>query len=84
MTEKELIDSGFNKIDVQDIESDNGYDYYYYSYEVFDNLILISNDSDRAQNDQWTVYNLEWSQDDFSIKSKDQFLQFLSSLRSLQ
>jgi hypothetical protein len=84
MTEKELIDLGFNKIDVQDIESDNGYDYYYYSYEVFDNLILISNDSDRAQNDQWTVYNLEWSQDDFSIKSKDQFLQFLSSLRSLQ
>jgi hypothetical protein len=84
MTENELIDLGFNKIDVQDIESDNGYDYYYYSYEVFDNLILISNDSDRAQNDQWTVYNLEWSQDDFSIKSKDQFLQFLSSLRSLQ
>ena len=84
MTEKELIDLGFNKIDVQDIESDNGYDYYYYSYDVFDNLMLISNDSDRAQNDQWTVYNLEWSQDDFSMKSKDHFLQFLSSLRSLQ
>lgn len=84
MTEQELVNLGFEKVEVLDIESDNGYDYYYYKYEVFDNFILLSNDSDRATNNNWIVYNLGWSVDDFSIKSKDHFLQFLSFLKSLQ
>lgn len=60
MTESELTDLGFNKVEVKNLESQNGYDYYYYTFEVFNNLTLISIDSDRVENGNWYVYNLEW------------------------
>ena len=31
MTEQELVDFGFDKVEVSDDESQNGYDYYYYN-----------------------------------------------------
>jgi len=40
MTEQQLIDLGFNKVEVKDSESQNGYDYFFYTLDVFNNLTL--------------------------------------------
>ena len=60
MTEEDLISLGFQKVDVLDIESQNGYDYYYYKLKLMDELILVSNESDMAHNNNWEVKNFDW------------------------
>lgn len=60
MTEHDLTILGFNKVEIKDLESQNGYDYYYYTFEVFEGLTLCSVDSDRISDDNWYVTNLEW------------------------
>jgi hypothetical protein len=79
MTEQDLIDLGFIKVDITDEESQNGYDYHYYNLEVFDNLILSSVDSDEVKDDQWFIYNLDWPLN-FRITDKEQLIQFLEIL----
>jgi hypothetical protein len=61
MTEQDLIDLGFNKITVTDEESNNGYDYYYYSLNLMEGLELNSSDSDHSTTHGWEVRNYEWS-----------------------
>jgi len=61
MTEQDLIDLGFNKIIVTDEESNNGYDYYYYSLNLMEGLNLDSTDSDHSTTHGWEVRNYEWS-----------------------
>jgi len=82
MTENELTDLGFSKVEVNDLESQNGYDYFYYTFDVFENLTLISVDNDRVENEDWYVYNLDWP-DQFKLQTKDQVLQFLQSVGHL-
>jgi len=82
MTEQELIDLGFNRVEVNNLESQNGYDYYYYTFDVFNNLTLSSVDSDRVENEDWHVYNLDWPEQ-FKLLTKDQVLQFLQSVGHL-
>jgi hypothetical protein len=82
MTENDLTNLGFNKVEVRDLESQNGYDYFYYTFDVFENLTLISVDSDRVENEDWYVYNLDWP-DQFKLQTKDQVLQFLHSVGHL-
>jgi hypothetical protein len=60
MTEQDLIDLGFNKIIVTDEESNNGYDYYYYSLYLMEGLNLDSTDSDHSTTHTWEVRNYEW------------------------
>ena len=60
MTEQDLIDLGFNKITVTDEESNNGYDYYYYSLILMEGLSLDSNDSDHTTTHTWEVKNYDW------------------------
>jgi hypothetical protein len=79
MTENELTDLGFNKVEVNNLESQNGYDYYYYTFDIFNNLTLISVDNDRVEDEDWYVYNLDWP-DQFKLKTSDQVLQFLHSV----
>jgi|688.fasta_scaffold00105_63 hypothetical protein len=79
MTEQDLIDLGFIKVDINDSESQNGYDYHYYNLEVFDNLTLSSVDSDEVKDDQWFIYNLDWPLN-FKISDKEQVIQFLEIL----
>jgi hypothetical protein len=80
MTEQDLIDLGFTKVDINDSESQNGYDYHYYNLEVFDNLTLSSVDSDEVKDDQWFIYNLDWPLN-FRITDKEQVIQFLEILQ---
>jgi hypothetical protein len=82
MKENDLIDLGFNKVEVTNSESQNGYDYYYYTFEVFDNLTLISVDSDSVENEEWYVYNLDWP-DEFRMHTKEHVIHFLESVNPL-
>jgi hypothetical protein len=58
MTEQELIDLGFDKVEVLDDESQNGYDYYYYVLDLLPGLSLISSGNDESK-DGWSVYNFD-------------------------
>ena len=60
MTEQELIDLGFERIEVLDDESQNGYDYYYYTLDIMPGLGLMSSANDESQNG-WHVYNYDWN-----------------------
>jgi hypothetical protein len=60
MKEKELIDFGFDKVEVRDSESQNGYDYYYYVLDLLPGLSLISSASDESLDGKWKVFNFDW------------------------
>jgi len=59
MTEQELIDLKFDKVEILDSESQNGYDYYYYVLDLLPGLSLISSADDESK-DGWKVYNFDW------------------------
>ena len=59
MTEQELIEEGFERIDVLTEESGDKNDYYYYSLELNPNFVLTSDESDEIVNSQWQVYCYE-------------------------
>jgi hypothetical protein len=56
MTEKELIEFGFKKEIIPDSESQNGYDYYYYTLEIIQDIVLVSSESDEIEDDEWGVF----------------------------
>ena len=60
MTEQDLIDLGFTKTIVTDEESNNGYDYYYYSLYLMEELELNSTDCDHSTIHGWEVNNYDW------------------------
>ena len=79
MTENDLTTLGFNKVEIKDLDSQNGYDYFYYTFEVFENLTLCSVDSDMVENDNWYVTNLEWP-DHFKLHTLLEVQSFLQSV----
>lgn len=81
MTENELTELGFNRVEINNSESQNGYDYYYYTLEVFDNLTLSSVDSDRVENGEWYIINLDWPLQ-FRLNTKEDARQFLQTVNS--
>ena len=56
MTEEDLIELGFEKETITDDESQNGYDYYYYTLEVIQDLVLVSSESDEVEDSRWIIY----------------------------
>jgi hypothetical protein len=63
MTEQELIDSGFTKVYIPIEESGDKTNYWYYTYDLSDNITLISSDSDSSK-ENWSVMLFE---DDIEI-----------------
>ena len=59
MTEQELIEEGFERVDVLTEESGDKNDYYYYSLALNSDFVLISDESDEIVNSQWQVYCYE-------------------------
>lgn len=57
--EHELIEEGFERVDVLASESDNENDYYHYQLDLNDDFTLISDASDEITNNQWNVYCYE-------------------------
>jgi hypothetical protein len=55
MTEKDLIKFGFTKVVINDAESQNGYDYYYYVNKYCEGLTLHSCDNIDVENNTWYV-----------------------------
>ena len=54
MKEQDLIDLGFERYDVSAEESGD-FPYYYYTYDITDELCLISTDDGEAKKDGWSV-----------------------------
>jgi hypothetical protein len=54
MKEQDLLDLGFNRYDVSAEESGDK-SYFYFTYNVTDELCLISTDSDEAKRSGWYV-----------------------------
>ena len=59
MTEQEIIDLGFEKVEVLDDESQNGYDYYYYMIDLMPGLSLHTSCDDESS-EGWIIYNPDW------------------------
>jgi hypothetical protein len=55
MKEKDIVDFGFEKVDVPVEESGDKTDYYYYKYDLSDSITLVSVASDEAKDDNWYV-----------------------------
>jgi len=56
MREEELIEEGFERVDVLVEESGDQSDYYYYTLNLEPALDLTSNASDEAGEKNWVVY----------------------------
>ena len=54
MKAQDLIDLGFERNDVSAEESGD-FPFYYYTYDITDELCLISSDDGEAKKDGWTV-----------------------------
>ena len=63
MTEKDLIDLGFERVDVTAEESGFPRDWYYYTYDFVRGLGLISIDNEGAERIGWYVEVFEVSSD---------------------
>jgi len=59
MTEKELQELDFEKVVVTIEESGNKNDYYYYKYDLNENCVLMSNESDEVVGNRWYVYEYD-------------------------
>lgn len=57
--EHELVEEGFEKVEVPTSESDNQNDYYYYELKLNENFTLISDASDEINNNNWNVHCYE-------------------------
>jgi hypothetical protein len=55
MTEKDLIERGFTKVEVPKIESGDTTDYYYYTYMFSNDWTIISCASDEVVDNNWSV-----------------------------
>jgi hypothetical protein len=75
MTEQEIIELGFEKVDILHNESQNGYDYYFYQKELCDQIVLHSTDNTDVKNDSWEIKCFEIPS--IRIENKEHFLQFL-------
>lgn len=78
MTEEELIDLGFEKVDITNDESQNGYDYYYYHKEVVSNLVLHSTDSDNVRDNYWQLKCFEIPS--IQINTLEGYLRFINAV----
>ena len=75
MLEKNLIDLGFEKVEVQDIEDT----FYYYKLEVIDGIFLTSNTDFEAINGEYIVGNVDNAS--VFIDEFGELAQFISVLR---
>lgn len=81
MTEKELIDLGFDRVDILDDESQNGYDYYYYQKELCSGVVLHSTDNIDVKDDKWVLNSFEIPA--LNIIDKEHYNQFLEIMGNI-
>jgi hypothetical protein len=81
MTEQELIDLDFERVEITDDESQNGYDYYYYHKELCSGIVLHSTDNIDVRDNQWTLRAFEIPA--VEIKTVDHYMQFLQVMNNI-
>jgi hypothetical protein len=81
MSEKELIELGFEKVEIPSSESGNGFDYYFYSRQFCDDITLYSTDSIDVKDDEWELKCYEISS--IRISDVDVFNQFIEVLDNI-
>jgi len=81
MTENELIEQGFQKEIVFDLDSNNGYDYYYYILELCEGFSLVSKANDEIKNDDWAVTSFDLPV--LEIKTEETLINFLNVMRTV-
>ena len=78
MTEKDLIDLGFEKV-IGELDEP---DWYYYTYDFAPGLSLISCGSDELVDGEWVVEFFE--ADEFQSKSKIDILQVIRAIERIK
>ena len=81
MTENQLIEHGFKKEMCSDLESNNGYDYYYYILELCEGICLVSTDSDTIKDDHWKVVSFDIPA--LKIETEENLISFLQVMEKL-
>jgi hypothetical protein len=81
MREQELIDLGFEKVNILDDESQNGYDYYYYHKELCSGILLHSTDNIDVIDDKWSLKSFEIPALNITERVHyDQFLEIMDNI----
>jgi len=81
MTEQELIDLDFEKVEITDHDSQNGYDYYYYQKELCSGVELHSTDNIDVEDDYWVLKSFDIPA--IEIKTTDHYLHFLEVMKNI-
>lgn len=81
MTEKQLIEAGFEKQEANHVETDNGYDYYYYILDLCEGVCLLSCDSDEVTDDKWYIKSFDIPA--LKIETQTHLNEFLDLVRTL-
>lgn len=82
MKEQDLIDLGFERVDVSPEEAgdENGFHYYTYDFSDSRGLSLISNSNDEAEKvEQWSVEIFDY--DNITFTDVEQLLEFISIIK---
>jgi len=82
ITEKDLIELGFERNDETAENSGTPYDWYYYTLDIgdtWDKFGFISNSSDEAENGEWVVYIFD--SELFKFKDRFQLEKLIKTLR---
>jgi hypothetical protein len=81
MSEQELIELGFQKVDILDNDSQNGYDYYYYHKELCSGILLHSTDSLDVKDDNWSLKSFDIPALNITERVHyDQFLEIIGNI----
>ncbi len=81
MSEEELIALGFDRVEITNQESDNGYDYYYYQKELCNGVELHSTDNIDVVNDTWVLKSFDIPA--IEIRSMEHYNQFLEIMGNI-
>ena len=79
MTEQDLIDAGFEKVEVSKEDSGDDEDYSYYLLEATDGITLVSDSPAENNGDSWSVHSFEL--DKVFIIEADRLVHFLNALK---
>lgn len=81
MTEEELISLDFEKVDILDEDSQNGFDFYFYQKEICPGISLNSTDSIDVKNNDWSLGSHEIPA--LKIKDKISYQKFFEIIKSI-
>ena len=81
MTEEDLIDLGFEKVDITNADSQNGYDYYYYQKELCSGVTMHSTDSIDVEDNNWVIKTFDIPA--IEIRTREHYIQFLEIMGNI-